>query len=114
MADRNGIKKAFVSAIGALCRAEISAFDQATHEYHSIRIEEPVEIASIQGNISIYGGRPFVHAHVVLANGEGRTMAGHLVGGTIFAAELYMQELLGLNLVRTPDSVTGLNLWTVE
>jgi predicted DNA-binding protein with PD1-like motif len=75
-------------------------------------VEEPVELASCLGNISLLKGQPFVHAHAVLANNQGQVWAGHLVRGTIFAAELYLQELTGQSLNRTPDFITGLNLWT--
>jgi len=82
--------------------------------YHVTPVDEPVEIAACLGNISLLEGRPFVHAHAVLANGRGRSWAGHLVRGTIFAAEVYLQELSGLPLKRVPDSITGLKLWGEE
>jgi len=47
----------------------------------------------------------------VLSDESGRSWAGHLVSGTIFAAEVCLQELLGLPLERSADPVTGLNLW---
>jgi hypothetical protein len=109
-----GIEAAFISAIGALTRADLGYYDQATREYHVTPVEESVELAACSGNISLLEGRPFVHAHAVLANGQGRSWAGHLIRGTVFAAELYLQELPGLRLHRTLDFVTGLNLWIVE
>jgi uncharacterized protein len=109
-----GIEAAFISAIGALTRADLGYYDQAAREYHVTPVDEPVELAACSGNISLLEGRPFVHAHAVLANGQGRSWAGHLVRGTVFAAELYLQELSGLPLKRVPDSITGLKLWGKE
>ncbi|MHB8119148.1 MAG: PPC domain-containing DNA-binding protein [Methanothrix sp.] len=114
LAKDMGIKAAFISAIGALTRADIGCYDQAVREYHVTTVDEPVEIAACSGNISLLEDRPFVHAHAVLANGRGRSWAGHLVRGSIFAAELYLQELSGLPLKRVPDSITGLKLWGEE
>ncbi|MCK9564747.1 MAG: DNA-binding protein [Methanothrix sp.] len=111
LAEENKIKTGALSAIGALSRAELGYYDQVSHEYCKISLEEPVELASCSGNISIREGLPFVHAHAVLSDRTGRTWGGHLVCGTIFAAELYLQELSGLPLKRVPDSITGLKLW---
>jgi uncharacterized protein len=108
------IKAAYISAVGALTRAEIGFYDQAAHEYRAAAVEGPVEIASCSGNISLLEGRPFVHAHAVLSDGSGRTFAGHLVRGSIFAAELFLLEMPGAELHRMPDPVTGLKLWGEE
>ena len=109
-----GIEAAFISAIGALSQADLGYYDQAARKYLVTPVDESVELAACSGNISLLEGRPFVHAHAVLADGKGRTWGGHLVRGTVFAAELYLQELSGLPLKRVPDSITGLNLWGNE
>ena len=114
LAEENEIKTGALSAIGALSRAELGYYDQLSHEYGKISLEEPVELASFCGNISLRDGRPFVHAHAVLSDRTGRTWGGHLVRGTIFAVEVYLQELSGLPLKRVPDSITGLKLWGEE
>jgi predicted DNA-binding protein with PD1-like motif len=114
LADKKGIRTAVVSGIGALSRAELSCYDQAAHKYSSIRIDHPVELASLSGNISLLGEKAFVHAHAVLSDESGRTLAGHLTSGTIFAAEVCLEELLGLSLSRSADPVTGLNLWSEQ
>ncbi|MFZ3149766.1 MAG: PPC domain-containing DNA-binding protein [Methanothrix sp.] len=111
LAEENKINTGALSAIGALSRAELGYYDQVSHEYGKISLDEPVELASCSGNISMREGLPFVHAHAVLSDMTGRTWGGHLVSGTIFAAELYVQELSGLPLKRVPDSITGLKLW---
>lgn len=111
LAEENGIEIGALSAIGALSRAKIAYYDQISHEYGEVSLEDPLELASCSGNISLKDGRPFVHAHAVLSDRMGRTWGGHLTSGTIFAAELCLQELSGLPLKRGPDSITGLNLW---
>lgn len=114
IARERKIRAAAISAIGALSRADLGFYDQAGREYSVRAVEEPVEIASCAGNISFLDGQPFVHAHAVLADSSGVTFAGHLVRGSIFAAELFLQELPQQDLHRTPDSQTGLKLWTGE
>jgi uncharacterized protein len=114
LAKEKEIETGFLSVIGALSRAKLGYYDQVSQKYIEIQIDEPVELVSCSGNISLRDGLPFVHAHAVLLDREGRVWGGHLTSGSVFAAELYMQELLGPNLKRMPDSITGLNLWGEE
>lgn len=102
------------SAIGALSSAELGYYDQVKHEYGKIAVEEPVELVSFSGNISVRDGQPFVHAHAVLADRDGKVLGGHLMKGCVFAAEVHLQELLGQPLVRVHDPTTGLKLWGEE
>jgi predicted DNA-binding protein with PD1-like motif len=111
LARERNIRTAAISAIGALSRADLGFYDQAGQQYLVRAVEGPVEIASCTGNISLLDGTPFVHAHAVLADSSGTILAGHLVRGTIFAAELFLQELAEADLNRAYDSQTGLKLW---
>ncbi|WP_348305176.1 PCC domain-containing protein [Methanothrix sp.] len=108
------IRAGHLNVIGALDQAEIGYYDQLSHSYQGIQINEPVELASCSGNISLLGGRPYAHVHAVLSGMKGTVWAGHLTSGRIFAAELYVQELAGPDLIRSLDTVTGLNLWREE
>jgi predicted DNA-binding protein with PD1-like motif len=109
--DKEKIEAAAFCAIGALAEAEIAYYDQVSHEYRKISINEPAELVSCTGNVSLRDGRPFLHAHAALALSDGRVMGGHLTSGQVFAAEAFVQELLGDPLVREYDSATGLYLW---
>lgn len=105
------IGAALLGAVGALMQAELAYYDQTSHKYHKIAIDKPVELVSCSGNISIRDDQPFVHAHASLADSEGRVWGGHMIGGKVFAAEIFIQELLGEPLKRKYDSITGLYLW---
>ena len=100
-----------VAAIGALTEATLGFYDQEAHEYRTIEIDRPGEIAGLLGNISVRDGRPFLHAHATLTDSKGDVMGGHLTRGTVFAAEVYLQELLGTPPVRVHDPNTDLFLW---
>jgi predicted DNA-binding protein with PD1-like motif len=112
LAERLGVEVGVVSAVGALKRAEIGYYDQENHEYRGIEIDRPMEIASLIGNLSIRDGKPFLHAHATLADSEGNVKGGHLTSGTIFAAEVYLRELVGRPSVRRHDPTTDLYLWS--
>jgi len=112
LARREGIKAGTIMAIGAVKRAKIGFYDQKTREYLETEINQPMEISSCLGNISLKDGEIFVHAHVTLADKEGRVLGGHLAPGTIiFAAECRITELKGESLKRSYDDITGLSLW---
>lgn len=112
--EKEGITVATFTAIGALKRAKLEFYDQEKHEYQEITLDSPHEIASCVGNIFVKDGRPFVHAHAVLADRNGNTKAGHLLEGVVFAAEVHLRELKGAKLERKYDKVTGLSLWDIE
>ncbi len=113
LARREGIRTGTVTAIGAVSRARIGYYDQADRVYRERDLDQPLEICSCLGNISLKDGEVFVHAHVVLADGEGETRGGHLCPGTvIFAAECRIDEIRGRELERDYDDRTGLSLWS--
>jgi len=112
LARENNIEVGTIMAIGAVKKARIGYYDQSAREYREQDIEEPMEISSCLGNISLKDGEIFVHAHINLADREGRVMGGHLCAGTIvFAAECRITELKGESLKRSYDDITGLSLW---
>ena len=113
LAKKNAVMTATFTAIGALKWAKLGFYDQEKHEYLESSLLAPQEIASCMGNISIKEGEPFVHAHAVLADQNGNTKAGHLLEGKVFAAEIHLTELIGEELVRKNDAVTGLSLWKI-
>ena len=110
-AKDNCLSTAAFTALGALKNVKLGFYDQKKHVYGELVFSGPVELICCIGNVSLKDGEPFVHAHAVLSDEEGNVKGGHLLGGTVFAAEVHVTELLGVNLVRRVDDVTGLSLW---
>lgn len=102
-----------VSAIGAVAKAKIAFYDQAKQVYDFIDFDEPLEIVSLMGNVSIKDGKPFVHAHAVFGDHAGKLLGGHLAEGTpVFACEFIISKFdSDHDLVRGFDQGTGLPLW---
>ncbi len=109
----HGITLGEVRALGAVSRARVGFYNQEERKYYCIDFDQPLEILSLTGNISIRDGKPMVHAHVTLADEGGRAVGGHLAEGTpVFAGEFIITEYLAdqaLNRQNDPD--TGLMLW---
>jgi predicted DNA-binding protein with PD1-like motif len=110
---RENIRLGTFEIIGAVKNAKLGYFDQQEKKYTGcVELNNKLEITACLGNISIKDGEIFCHAHITLADWEGRAFGGHLMPGTIvFAAEFFIQELLGEELSRSPDEKTGLPLW---
>lgn len=114
---KNNIRNGHISVIGAAKQAKLSFYKQDERKYIDIENQnfdnnQPLEIVSASGNVSIRDDKPFVHLHVIVADKDGNCIGGHLVKGTtIFAGEAIIQQFEGEDLVRSFDKETDLWLW---
>lgn len=109
-AAREGIDAAWFTAMGAVQDAELWFYDQADKEYQSVSFDEPLEVASCVGNVSLLDGDHFAHTHAVLSRRSGQALAGHLDSATVFAGEVFIRAF-DEPLERDHDDVTDLDLW---
>ncbi len=106
------IRTGKIMAIGAVSEGVIGFFDQKLNTYKKILLNSEHEILNCSGNISLKEGKPFVHAHIILGDKEGKVFGGHLMNGTkVFACEVVIDEYSGEDLYRERDDLTGLFLW---
>jgi predicted DNA-binding protein with PD1-like motif len=108
-AEENGIESGIFSIIGAVQNVKFGFYDQGEKKYRSIFLEEHAEILHCTGNIAIKGGKPFAHAHIMLADKEGQAFGGHLNGAKIFVAEFYIKKF-PKKVERKFDAETNLSL----
>lgn len=95
---------AIVAGIGMLENIEIGRYDGK--EYAKEIVQPSSEILSLQGNVSMKEGKPFVHLHVSLADENMSARGGHLFSGTVsMTIELVMLELPA-KFVRIPSGGT--------
>lgn len=104
------ITAGWFTAIGAVQDADIWFYDQNEQEYRSVKFDEPLEVASCVGNVSVLDDDVFAHTHAVLSREDGEALAGHLNAGTVFAGEVYLKAF-DRELVREHHEPTGLDLW---
>ncbi len=106
------VRAAWVSAIGAVKHALFAYYEQQEHRYLELASSEHHEITGFIGNVSMRDDRPFLHAHATFCARSGAAVGGHLLHGCeVFAAEITIREMTGVQLTRTPDEVSGLALW---
>jgi predicted DNA-binding protein with PD1-like motif len=101
---------AWFAAMGAVQDAELWFYDQESCEYQSMTFDEPLEVASCVGNVSLLDGERFAHTHAVLSRPSGQSLAGHLDSATVWAGEVYLRAFED-ELRREYDETTELDLW---
>jgi uncharacterized protein len=110
--QRENIRCGRIHALGATTHTIIAYYDQIKKKYNPMEFRDGMEILNLHGNISIRDGKPFVHAHIILGDRQGKTFGGHLMPGTkLWACELFIDEFEGEELTRGLDEMTGLFSW---
>ncbi|MFA7309309.1 MAG: PPC domain-containing DNA-binding protein [Candidatus Paceibacterota bacterium] len=109
---RRGIRAAVFQGIGAVERVKIGYYDLRKKEYF-FRDEPGVfEVASMQGNVALVDGKPFIHAHAVLSRcDESCACIGAHIKEAFVAVtlEIYLTPL-DIAISRKPDESIGLKL----
>jgi len=95
---RDQVGMAVFEGIGAVSEAVVGHFDPGSDDVATLSILEPCEIVSLQGNVTVRDGRPFVHAHIALADRRFGVRGGHLKEAVVSAtAEIvltrYFEEI---------------------
>jgi uncharacterized protein len=110
LADDVEADAGWFTALGAVQDAELWFYDQDECEYYPVEFDEPLEVASCVGNVSLLDGDRFAHTHAVLSDPDGVAYAGHLHEATVWAGEVYLR-VFEEPLEREYDETTELDLW---
>ena len=106
---REGIEAGSFTGIGTCRGAELGFFEWERKAYVFKKFEGDFEITALVGNVSVFEGKPHVHAHITLGDREFRAWAGHLrEAETLATCEIVLRPLPG-ELVRKTDPASGLN-----
>lgn len=105
-----------VRIVGALRSAEVVEYDQGKRSYRPPRrFEAPMEVLSLQGNVSMDGDAPRPHLMLVASRETDAGMqmfGGRLLSGAVYSCEVVLESWDDLALERKMDRDTGLALWT--
>jgi uncharacterized protein len=101
------VATAAVTITGRVTQATVGTFDPRQQVYVTRTEQRPMEIVACRGVLSTGGNRPFLHAHIVLAD-ENTIIGGRLFSDTWAAeAECIVEELCGPPTIRRHDDRTG-------
>jgi len=78
LAAERGIEAARVTAIGAIEDPEIGVYNLDTKSYDRKVFPGIWELLSLNGNLALLDGKPFLHAHVAIAGDDYSVKGGHL------------------------------------
>jgi len=96
-----------LSGIGMLRDFEISFYSREKMGYVTSKFNEPVELLSFSGNISIRNNKTFFHLHVALAKEDTSAIGGHLEKAMVHnTLEGVIMKLSKIKLTR--DVETGI------
>ena len=121
LAERENIRLAGVSGIGASDDITLGVFNTVTKTYSSTRYQGSYELASVTGNLSRQDGRPYLHLHAVIGNPtdkfewrhnpSGVTYSGHLNAAVISATCELVIDVIDGEVGRKFSDEIGLNLY---
>ena len=107
------IEFAHFSGLGTCRNAELGFFHIEAGAYAYKNFPGDCEITALHGNVSLVGGKPYIHAHIVLGDSRFQSWSGHLKEAEVLATcEIVLTRLKG-KLIRKPDKKSGLNLLTI-
>jgi len=94
-----------LSGIGMLRDFEISFYSREKASYVTNKFNEPVELLSLSGNISLRNNETFFHLHVALAKEDTTALGGHLKKATVHnTLEGVIMKLSEIKLTRDPET----------
>ncbi|CAL8395378.1 unnamed protein product [Arctogadus glacialis] len=104
--EERGLRAPFVlTCVGSVTKATLRLANASAENTNEVlQLNERLEIVSLVGTLNAPA-----HLHVCLADGAGRTLGGHVLGGleVFTTAEVVLGEAPGLLFDRQMDPATG-------
>ncbi len=111
LAIREKIVAAELSAIGAIENPELGFYDLPKKEYVRKPFSGIWEVVSLQGNLTLRDGTPFLHAHIAISGNDFHVFGGHLFDGHAGVVIEMIVHPLEIPLHRLPCEEIGLARW---
>lgn len=106
------IKGGFFLGIGAVSETELAHYDVVAKKYTSKKIQKPLEMTNLTGNIALFDKELIIHTHATFSDKKMVAFAGHLVEGIISGtAEIFLFQTTTLKKVL--DKETGLKVFSL-
>lgn len=111
VAEKEGVKAAKVSGIGATDDFTVGVFDIAKKEYEKFVFSGNHEINALDGNITEKDGKPYIHLHLTATGKGGKVVGGHLIKGVISLTGEIIITVTDGKISREYDATLGINRW---
>ena len=107
---KNKIKCGYLFGIGAVDEVELAHYIVENKKYTTKILKQPLEIISMNGNITTMNKEVYLHCHITLSDEKMKAIAGHLKEGIISATCEIVLVKLNATVNRKHDDFIGLNL----
>ena len=111
IAERENIKLASISALGATNNFTVGVFKVDEKKYYANKFMGNFEIVSLVGTISTMDGKFYSHLHMSAGNDKGEVFGGHLNEAIISATCEMVIDIIDGKVDRSFCSEIGLNLF---
>ena len=113
--EQKQITAAQIQGIGGCEKAVVGVFDLEKKDYNREEVNALLEMLSLDGNVTLYEGKPFIHAHASFAykadNGSTAVLCGHLLEAVIgLTGEIVITPADG-RITRRYDEALGIRVW---
>ena len=105
------IEAAKISAIGAVEDPVLGCYDLPTETYDRRTFDGIWELLSLEGNITLLDGKPFLHAHVTISGHDYKVWGGHLFDSKVGVVTEMFLTPMAMPLPRIPCAAIGLARW---
>ena len=114
VAEKEGIRLAEISALGAVNDFTVGVFNTAEKKYYANHFEGAFEIVSLTGTVSTMDGKYYAHLHMSAGNDKGEVFGGHLNRAVISATCEMVIRVIDGQIDRYHDDEIGLNLFKLD
>lgn len=111
IAEKENIKLASVSALGATNDITVGVFKTAEKKYYANHFTGDMEIVSLTGTVSTMDGKYYAHLHMSAGDAEGHVVGGHLNKAVISATCEMVITVINGEIDRKFNEEVGLNLF---
>lgn len=111
LAERESIRLASISALGAVNEFTVGVFNTAEKKYYANEFSGAFEIVSLTGTINTMDGKFYAHLHMSVGNDRGEVFGGHLNRAVISATCEMIVTVIDGEVDRYHDDDVGLNLF---
>ena len=77
LCEKEKIRLGSIVGLGAADYLVMGLYDVEKQQFSEIKLEVPLEITSIIGNITEMDGKPYLHLHINASDSNGHTYGGH-------------------------------------
>jgi predicted DNA-binding protein with PD1-like motif len=116
LCEKEKIRLGSIVGLGAADYLVMGLYDVEKQQFSEIKLEIPLEITSIIGNITEMDGKPYLHLHINASDANGHTYGGHLKAVRISGTSEIFVTVVDGHVGREKDTLTntGLNLFKFD